>query len=601
MDKLKIIWGLMKGKRLLYTSAVAAVALATLFSLVGPLLIRTTIDSIIGSKPMEAPGFVLRLIDGVGGRSVLGRNLWLCGIVLVLVTTLNGLFLFAKGKWAAEASESIAKNIRERLFGHLQSLPYDAHVKAKTGDLIQRCTSDVETVRRFLAVQFVEIGRAVFIVSSVAVVMFSLDKWLALVSMSILPFIFTYGFIFFIKVQKSFLASDESEGRLSTVLQENLTGVRVVRAFARQTYEMDKFEDKNREYRDLDYRVIRLLAWYWSFSDFMCMSQIAVILLTGAYWASHGSLTLGTLVLFTTYEGMLLWPVRQMGQILTDMGKTFVSITRIHEILNQQAEDMKEEGLKPDISGEIEFRDVSFSYQEGPRVLDHISFSVKRGQTVAVMGPTGSGKTTLMNLLLGLYDYPEGSILLDGIELKDISRRWLRRNIGMVSQEPFLFSKTIGENIALARDAVREEEVADAASIACVHDVIREFEKGYETPVGEKGVTLSGGQKQRVTIARTVINRYPVLIFDDSLSAVDTETDAAIRRALKERVRNVTTFIISHRVTTLSEADLILVLDQGKLVQSGTHQELIEQDGLYKKVWSIQNDLEQDLQEELGA
>jgi ATP-binding cassette subfamily B protein len=298
---------------------------------------------------------------------------------------------------------------------------------------------------------------------------------------------------------------------------------------------------------------------------------------------------------------MLLWPIRQMGQILTDMGKTFVSIGRIQEILDIPEEEMDKNGLKPEIQGGIEFKDVWFEYEKGNPVLKNISFRIKKGQTVSIMGPTGSGKTTLVNLLSRLYEYTGGSIKIDGVEIKKINKEWLRQNTGMVAQEPFLYSKTISENISLARKQSSITEVCEAAGIAAVHNVIQEFGKGYDTIVGEKGVTLSGGQKQRVTIARTVINEYPILIFDDSLSAVDTETDAQIRKALKERSRNVTTLIISHRITTLSESDLILVLDKGELVQSGTHEELICQEGLYKRVWDIQGTLEEDIENELGG
>lgn len=599
LKNLGLLWNYMKGYRLLYMGAVIAIGLATFFSVLGPLVIRTTIDSIIGDKPLELSGWLQQLIQDGGGKAALVENLWICGAVIVILTVLNGIFLYLKGKWSAVAAESVARNIRDMVYDHLQNLPYDDMVKAKTGDLIQRCTSDVETIRRFLAMQFVEIGRAIFMVTFVSVIMFSLDTRLALVSMSIIPFIFVFAVIFFFKIKSAFQLSDEAEGRMSAVLQENLTGVRVVRAFARQAYEIEKFDGRNTEFRDLTYRLIRLFALYWSSSDFMCLLQLGAILVTGAYWAASGTLTLGTLVVFTTYEGMLLWPVRQMGQILTDMGKTFVSVSRIQEILDKPVEVNEEGALKPTIKGDIEFNNVSFEYQKEHPVLKNISFKVKRGQTISIMGPTGSGKTSLVNLLPRLYDYTGGSIRIDGVELKKIDKKWLRKNIGIVAQEPFLFSKTIKENIGLAKKGVQEAEIFEAACIASVHDVIMEFENGYETAVGERGVTLSGGQKQRVTIARTVINDYPILIFDDSMSAVDTETDAAIRKALKERSKGVTTFIISHRITTLSEADLILVLDKGELVQMGTHDELVAREGLYKRMWAIQNTLEQDLEQEL--
>jgi ATP-binding cassette subfamily B protein len=423
---------------------------------------------------------------------------------------------------------------------------------------------------------------------------------MTIISMAVVPIIFSFAIVFFIKVKKAFQVSDEAEGKMSAVLQENLTGVRVVRAFARQVFEIDKFESINSEFRDLTYRLIRLLAWYWSTSDFICLTQIGTVLLLGAYWASQGVISLGTFFVFTTYVGMLLWPVRQMGRILTDMGKALVSLGRIQEILSEPLEDIKASSHRQRISGDIEFKNVSFEYEKGKPILKNVSFMVKQGQTVAILGPTGSGKSSLVNLLPGLYDYKNGSIRIDGLELKDIDKRWLRQNVGIVLQEPFLFSKTMKDNIGLVKKRVKEAEIYEAARIAAIHDVILEFEKGYETHIGERGVTLSGGQKQRVAMARTLVKDYPILIFDDSLSAVDTETDAAIRRALKEREHLATTFIISHRIATLSEADIILVIDKGELVQSGTHEELLQQAGLYRRIWALQNALEEELELEMG-
>lgn len=600
MKSIKLLWNFMKGNRLMYLGAILSIGLATLFSFFSPLIIRFTIDSIIGGKEINAPTIVMRMIDAAGGTSSLAKNLWICGLLLILLSALNGIFTFLKGKWTAVASETTARNIRNKLYDHLQHVPYDYHVKAETGDLIQRCTSDVDTIRAFLAVQFVEIGRALFLLALALTIMLSLDVRMTLVSMIVVPIIFSFAIVFFMRVKKAFKASDESEGRLSTVLQENLTGVRVVRAFARQDYEIDKFDVKNAEYRDLTYNLIKLLAGYWSASDLLCMLQIGTVLVFGSYWASIGSISLGTLIVFTTYESMLLWPVRQMGRILTDLGKSTVSLKRIEEILEQNIEEAADNELKPNIKGEIEFKNVTFGYDEAKPVLKNVSFKVKAGQTVAILGPTGSGKTSLVHLLPRLYDFQEGAITIDGIDIRKIEKKWLRKSIGIVLQEPFLYSKSIMENIGLAKDNVIDEEIYEAAQTAAVHSVIQEFEKGYETLVGERGVTLSGGQKQRVAIARTLILNSPVLVFDDSLSAVDTETDTAIRKALKNRDNKATTFIISHRITTLSEADFIVVLDEGKVAQIGTHQELISKPGLYQRIWSIQNALEEGAEEVLA-
>lgn len=584
----------MRGNRLLYFGSIIFVGLATLLSLVSPLIMRFTLDNVIYGKSMELPAFLDRIVVGLGGIDGLRRNLWICGLALLAITIVNGVFQFVKGRWSAAASESIAKQLRDDLYDHIQRLPYDSHVKAETGDLIQRCTSDVETVRRFLSVQLVELGRAIIMLVAAIFIMIKIDKQMTLASVLVVPIIFTFAFVFFIKVQKAFLKADESEGRLSNILQENLTGVRVVRAFGRQVYEDEKFDRQNIEYRDLVNKLIRLLAMYWSLSDGLALFQIALVVVLGVYRASSGQITFGDMNVFVSYVSMLLWPIRQMGRILTDMGKTLVSVGRIQEILETPVESQDEDSVEAPINGDIVFENVDFEYEKGKPILKNLSFRVKQGQTVAILGPTGSGKSSLVHLLQRLYDYTGGSITIGGVELKKIDKKWLRRQVGLVLQEPFLYSKTIKENIRIARPSASDEEVYQASRIASVHDVISEFEKGYDTPVGEKGVTLSGGQKQRVAIARTIINDCSILIFDDSLSAVDTETDAAIRRELNKRSKEISTFIISHRVTTLAEADLILVLDEGRLIQSGSHQDLSQQPGLYQRIWSIQNSMEEE-------
>lgn len=584
----------MRGNRLLYFGSIIFVGLATLLSLVSPLIMRFTLDNVIYGRSMELPAFLDRIVVGLGGIDGLRRNLWICGLALLAITIVNGVFQFVKGRWSAAASESIAKQLRDDLYDHIQRLPYDSHVKAETGDLIQRCTSDVETVRRFLSVQLVELGRAIIMLVAAIFIMIKIDKQMTLASVLVVPIIFTFAFVFFIKVQKAFLKADESEGRLSNILQENLTGVRVVRAFGRQVYEDEKFDRQNIEYRDLVNKLIRLLAMYWSLSDGLALFQIALVVVLGVYRASSGQITFGDMNVFVSYVSMLLWPIRQMGRILTDMGKTLVSVGRIQEILERPVESQDEDSVEAPINGDIVFENVDFEYEKGKPILKNLSFRVKQGQTVAILGPTGSGKSSLVHLLQRLYDYTGGSITIGGVELKKIDKKWLRRQVGLVLQEPFLYSKTIKENIRIARPSASDEEVYQASRIASVHDVISEFEKGYDTPVGEKGVTLSGGQKQRVAIARTIINDCSILIFDDSLSAVDTETDAAIRRELNKRSKEISTFIISHRVTTLAEADLILVLDEGRLIQSGSHQDLSQQPGLYQRIWSIQNSMEEE-------
>lgn len=604
MKKLNLLFRFMKGAKLIYLSSVIAVGLASLFSLIRPVIIRFTLDSVIGNETLDASPRLLSVFKDIGGRSMLLHNIWLISLTLIAVTLISGLFLYLKGRFSNTAAESIAKNMRDTLFGHIQNYPYRKLIQTETGDLIQRCTSDVETIRKFLALQFVEMGRAVFMVSIAGIIMFTINVKLTFISMAVIPVIFLFSYIFFKKIQKAFRRSDESEGRLTTVLQENLTGVRVVKAFARQKYEIDKFEVRNTEYRTLTEKLISLLAIYWGFSDALSLAQMGVVLIIGGYWAAAGMISIGTFVMFFTFVGRLLWPVRQMGRILSEMGKASVSLERIGEVLAGETEQYEESSDDLSFRGHVEFTNVSFSYEKGTPVLRDITFTAEPGETIAILGPTGSGKSSLVHLIPRLYDPDSGTIKIDGRDSSTIDKKLLRKNVGIVLQEPFLFQKTIKENIGLGEDEEKEvpqRKIEETAQVASIHDVILSFEEGYDTQVGEGGVTLSGGQKQRTAIARTILRNPPILIFDDSLSAVDTETDAAIRRALAEREHKPTTFIISHRLSTLAEADKIIVLEQGEIVQRGSHQKLLNEEGLYRRIWSIQNDLEEELEQELTA
>ncbi|KAB3538587.1 ABC transporter ATP-binding protein [Alkaliphilus pronyensis] len=589
MKNIKQLWNYLKGNRSRYFGALISIGLATLFSLAAPLIIKTTIDSVIGDKELQAPKVIQDVIVSIGGVEALKDKLWIPAIIIVAFAIIRGIFLYFKGKWSAEAAEAVAKTIRDQVYDHLQYLSYDYHVKAETGDLIQRCTSDVEIIRRFLATQSIEIGSALFMLLFTIYIMVPMDATLTIISMSLIPVIFVFTVVFFVKVKEAFKLMEEAEGKMSSTLQENLTGLRVVRAFGRQAYEVDKFDEKNIVNRDLTYKLIRLFAWYWSVSDLLSMIQMGIVLTTSVYWTYTGRITLGTMVVFNTYVGMLLWPIRQLGRVITDLGKAMVSLDRIGEILAEKKEKMEEKGENPKIKGNISFKNVTFEYEKGKPVLNDISFDVKEGKTVAILGPTGAGKTTLVHLLARLFDYQKGSIKIDGIELKEIDKKWIRKNVGLILQEPFLFARTIKDNIKLGRVEAEDEEVFNVAKVAAIHDVVLDFDKGYETLVGERGVSLSGGQKQRLAISRSLIINCPIIVFDDSLSAVDTETDAAIRSALKKRRNKATTFIISHRIATISEADIILVLEKGRIVEIGNHNELISNNGLYNRIWKLQN------------
>lgn len=592
MRKINLLKQFMEKNMLRYFIAIVFSGIAVLISIFNPLVISFTVDSIIGSELMKMPDWLMRLVAGFGGREALAEKIWILGLIYVLLTLLSGLFQYFKGRWISVSTENAAKKIRDTLYDHLQHMEYSEHIKSQTGDLTQRSTTDVDTVRKYLADQIPQVGEILFTVIITLIVMLQVNVKLTLYSLCVIPIIFVISIVFFTKVKKTFRQVEESDSELHTTLQENLTGVRVVKAFGRQGYEIDKFEKKNMKYRDSVRKLVGLLSWYWSISDALCLSQAAIVLIISVSWAANGIITLGTVMLFAAYIRNLIWPIRNLGRIISDMGQAFVALDRIIEILNKASEPHDTKGLTPKIEGNFVFRNVSFKYPDGTQPLKDISFEVKQGQTVGILGPTGCGKSSLMHLLIRLFEYGGGSIQLDGYELKDIDKKWLRSNVGMVLQESFLFSKSVLDNIRLSDTEAENDEIENAAKIAAIHDSIMCFEKGYETMVGERGVTLSGGQVQRVAIARTVLKNQPVLIFDDSLSAVDMETDILIRDALKERSKGVTTFIISHRINTLAQADFIVVMDKGRIIQMGTHNDLVNEGGLYARIWAIQSSME---------
>ena len=576
---------------------------SALSSTAAPLVTRIAIDNVLGTQELVPNPLVMWLVNLLGGIEAWQANIWLAAIAFCIFQFFIAIFVFCRQRAMALGGENTAKRMKDRLYDHIQKLPYNYHVHAKTGDLIQRCTSDVETTRRFLQQQTIEIARAVFFTTFALMVMFTINVTLTLIAMAFLPIIFVFSYIFFKSVRKTFKLADEAEGELTTVLQESLTGVRVVRAFGRARFEVDKFTEKNDEFRKLQFKQMKYLSWYWSSSDLLCFTQILIVIVTGIMFAYNGQLTAGELVVFSINTSMMVWPVRQLGRVLSDLGRMQVALGRVYEILDTPAEKDTPGAEPHDLRGDIVFENVDFEYEgsKGRKIFDKLSFTVKKGETIAILGATGSGKSTLMHVLLRLYEYGAGSIMINGRELRRISKNHLRERVGIVLQEPFLYSKSIQRNLEMAKDDVTKDEIVQATTTASAHGFIEEFEDGYDTMVGERGVTLSGGQKQRVAIARTLIKNSEMLIFDDSLSAVDTETDAQIRAALSERASDVTTFIISQRITTLMDADRIFVIEGGKLADQGSHDELLGRDGLYKRIWEIQSMLEQDFEKEGDA
>ena len=533
--------------------------------------------------------FTIDFVLGVDGIGFFKEHLWVIAFGVIAIALLNGFSVFFYRTYTAKAGETFAKNMRDLLFSHVQRLPMKWHSKNQTGDIIQRCTADVEVIRNFVVTQVLEVFRTVFLVVISLTMMFSMNFRLTLTALVFIPVIVAYSGVFFHLISRNFTAADEAEGELSTVVQENATGVRVIRAFGREKFEIDQFDQKNHIYANLWIRLGTLSGLYWGIGDLITGFQIICIIVLGAVQAVSGEITAGEFVAFASYNTTLAWPIRGLGRILSEMSKAGVSFDRVNYILASAEEEMSEEGQVPD-SLDIAFHGVTFAYENGQNVLEDICFHIEEGTTCGILGGTGSGKSSLIHLLDRLYELEEGQgeITIGGIRIQDIPKKWLREHIGMVLQEPFLFSRTIRENIAAAHPSASMEEIREAAKIACVDDAIMSFPDGYHTIVGERGVTLSGGQRQRIAIARMLLTKSPIMIFDDSLSAVDTETDAKIRHALKERMEHATVILISHRITTLMEADKIIVLNHGRIEEIASHGELIQHDGIYRKIYDIQ-------------
>lgn len=589
---LRIFWRLMAPDAKLYIGAFICAVLGVVVQMISPMMFSVTLDSVIGTQPFRLPRWLADYIQSLGGRAYILERMWLLLAVVLVLNVSNGLFNYLKERWNATGSENMAMSLRQRLFAHLQHLPYSYHATAATGDLIQRCTSDVDTIKRFLGRQLPSVTNTLLQLIIAMVILLAQNVALTLISLMLTPVLFLFAWRAIRRVHDAFQLSDAAEGVLGSVIQENLSGVRVVRAFGQQRAEELKMKRASEDFRDKAFQGMKNIASYEGSCDLICSAQIMLSILFGVLFATRGEITLGTMVVFNIYVTMLVFPIRQLGRTLADMSKCMVSIRRIHEILDVPAEPDEPNALKPSLHGDIVFDHVAFGFGTDHQVLKDICCTIPAGKTVALLGSTGSGKSILVSMLQRLYAPEEGTITIGGVPIEQIDRHYLRSRVGLILQEPFLYSKTILENVGIVKDHPTVDMVADAVNTASARDFIERSEKGYDTLVGEKGVTLSGGQKQRVAIARTLMKDNDILIFDDSLSAVDTETDAQIRKALQTKKRGMTTIIISHRLTTLSQADLILVMEDGRITQQGTHEELCSVPGLYQRIHQIQDDME---------
>ena len=573
--KFRITAKFFTGAKKYFVMAVFASFITTILNSLTPQIFRFTIDSVLGSNQYP----------------FLSEHLWIMALVVIGVAVMSGIFLYVGRVGTALAGETFAKNMRDALFVHVQKLPMSWHDKNQTGDIIQRCTSDVEVIRNFVVTQLLEVFRTSFLVIVSFAMMMSMNVKLSLIVLAFVPVVVLYSAIFYRLIARRFTDADEAEGELSTVVQENATGVRVVRAFGREKFEMDRFREKNDAFAKLWIKLGTLSGLYWGVGDLITGLQVVTIIVLGAVEAVRGTISVGEFVAFASYNTTLVWPIRGLGRILSDMSKAGVSFERVDYIIRGEEEGYSEQKRKSEqLTEDIQFSHVSFSYEDGQDVLSDVSFEIPAGTTFGILGGTGSGKSTIVQLLTRLYECEKngGTIRIGGRDIREIPLEELRDKVGMVLQEPFLYSRTIKENICASRPDVSMEEIRKAAQIACVDDAIMSFPDGYDTLVGERGVTLSGGQRQRVAITRMLLSRSPVMVFDDSLSAVDAKTDYQIRLALKKERGDSTLILISHRITTLMGADQIMVVNHGKIEELGTHEELIEREGIYRKVYEIQ-------------
>ena len=587
-----LIWHFLKGSRGFFVLCMICAAASALADMVTPQIIRLAVDQVIGGASVDTLSPRVReLLSAAGGTAYLRANLWILALAIVAVALVKAASQYGFRVYNAKGGETLVKTMRDTLYTHIERLPFQWHMQHHTGDIIQRCTSDIDTTRNFVSEQLTNLIRILILLVMSIIFMVGMNPLLTLIAMIPVPVIIAYSIRFHHQIWEGFQQCDENEGKLSAMVQENLTGVRVVRAFGRERYERDRFDQQNEFYTGLWVKMGRIMSRYWSTADILSGLQVMLVVVFGVIFCLRDRMTSGEYIAFLSYNGMLVWPIRMLGRMISEMSKAGVSMERVGQIMDAEEERDDPDGAAPPLNRDICFDHVSFAYEGTAEMLHDISLTIPAGSTLGILGGTGSGKSTLMYLLDRLYPLaPEnGKITIGGVDIQQMRLSHLRSGIGIVLQEPFLFSRTLKENLMITSPDLTEADLAAASRTACLEETIDGFSKGYETFVGERGVTLSGGQKQRAAIARMLTQKAPIMIFDDSLSAVDTETDAKIRAALEKRFGQATIILISHRMTTLSKADQVLVLDHGKVAQLGTPEELRNQPGLFREIDQIQS------------
>jgi ABC-type multidrug transport system fused ATPase/permease subunit len=541
---------------------------------------------LIAGLSVAIPQFIRWIVD----RGIAGGELALLAqavAALLALTLLRGVLTFFQGQSAEIASQGVAYDVRNAIERQLMALSFSFHDKAESGQLLSRALQDVEYIRFLTGRASLRIFEAVVLFAATAGVLLWMNWRLALLAMLALPLITIVGLRFGSRYRPLSLAIQQQLGALTTQLEQNLRGARVVKAFAQEPAEIERFDAENEAWFGLAARQARLDSLNSPFMDFIANVGLVAVVWYGGALAIRGEVTLGELIAFTTYLGQLADPVRRLGLIIPAVAMASSSAERIFAILDRKPDVASPPVATPldHVRGEVAFENVAFSYDGSGRVLEDLTFSARPGQIIALLGATGSGKSTVINLIPRLYDPVEGRVTLDGWDLRELPLEELRRHIGIVLQETSLFARTVRENIAYGRPGAGEDEIVAAAQAAQAHDfIVEQLPDGYDTVIGEQGTTLSGGQKQRLAIARALLTDPRILILDDATASVDVETERRIQQALDTLMEGRTTFVIAHRLSTVRRADLILLLDRGRIVARGTHEELMARSELYREV-----------------